>query len=310
MKPDLSVNVGKLKLKNPVMVASGTFGYGEEYSGLVSMDKLGAIVVKAVTLSPTLGNPPPRIVEVTGGMLNSIGLQNEGVQDFIERKIPIIKEYGVPIIVNIAGSTVKEYKELIQRLDKVPEISAIEINISCPNVKEGGMQFGISSKWTNTVVKNVCGVTEKTVITKLSPNVTDIVEIAQAAEDGGSDAISLVNTFKAMVVDVEKRRPVLSTITGGLSGPCIKPIALRMVWEVSQKVDIPIIGMGGIITTNDALEFIITGATAIAVGTANFINPRTAIDIISGIEDYLRERSIPSVKNIIGSLNIAGETSE
>lgn len=310
MKPDLSVNIGKLKLKNPVIVASGTFGYGEEYQGLVELDKLGAIVVKAVTLNPTLGNPPPRIVEVTGGMLNSIGLQNEGVQDFIERKIPIVKEYGVPIIVNIAGSTVKEYKELAQRLDRVPEVSCIEINISCPNVKEGGMQFGISPKWTNTIVKNVCSVTEKTVITKLSPNVTDIVEIAESAEDAGSDAISLVNTFKAMALDIKSRRPILGTITGGLSGPCIKPIALRMVWEVSQKVDIPIIGMGGIVNTNDALEFIITGATAVAIGTANFINPRVSIDIISGIEDYLRERDISSVKNIIGSVNMAGGISE
>lgn len=303
MKPDLSVNIGKLKLKNPVMVASGTFGYGEEYKDLLDLDKLGAIVVKAVTLNPTQGNPPPRIVEVTGGMLNSIGLQNEGIDNFIEKKIPIIKQFSVPIIVNIAGSTVVEYKDLAARLDKVEEVDAIEINVSCPNVKEGGLQFGNDPKWTNTVVKNVRSVTGKTVITKLSPNVTDIVKIAEASADGGGDAVSLINTFKAMAVDVEKRRPVLGTITGGLSGPCIKPIALRMVWEVAEKIDIPIIGMGGIANTSDALEFLIVGATSIAIGTANFINPRIAIDIISGIEDYLREKKISSVRNIIGSLN-------
>lgn len=304
MKPDLSVNIGKLKLKNPVMVASGTFGYGEEYQGLVELEKLGAIVVKAVTLNPTLGNPPPRIVEVNGGMINSIGLQNEGIGNFIEKKIPLVREYGVPIIVNIAGSTVKEYKELAHRLDKIPEVSAIEINISCPNVKEGGMQFGTDPKWTNTVVKNVRSVTEKTVITKLTPNVTDIVKIAESAADAGSDAISLVNTFKAMAVDVESRRPKIAAVTGGLSGPCIKPIALRMVWEVCEKIDLPVIGMGGIVTANDALEFLIVGATAVAIGTANFINPRIAIEIISGIEDYLRGKNISSVKEIVGSLKL------
>lgn len=304
MKPDLSVNIGKLKLKNPVMVASGTFGYGEEYKGLVDLEKLGAIVVKALTLNPTIGNPPPRIVEVTGGMLNSIGLQNEGIEDFIEKKLPVIKEYGVPIIVNIAGSTVKEYKELAQRLDEIEEVLALEINISCPNVKEGGMQFGTDPKWTNTVVKNVKSVTGKTIITKLSPNVTDVVKIAESAEDAGADAVSLVNTFKAMAVDVEKRVPKLATITGGLSGPCIKPIALRMVWEVCGGVDIPVIGIGGIVTAEDALEFLIAGATAVQVGTANFINPRAGIEIVSGIEDYLRQKNISNVKEIIGSLKI------
>lgn len=302
MKPDLSVSIGKLKLKNPVIAASGTFGYGEEYNGLLELDRLGAIAVKAVTLNPVLGNPPPRIVEVTGGMLNSIGLQNEGVDNFINKKIPVIREFGVPIIVNIAGSTVKEYKELAIRLDKVEEVSAIEINVSCPNVKEGGLQFGTDPKWTNTIVKNVRSVTEKTVITKLSPNVTDIVKIAEASADGGSDAVSLINTFKAMAVDVDKKRPVLSTITGGLSGPCIKPIALRMVWEVAEKIDIPVIGMGGIVNAIDALEFIISGATAVEIGTANFINPRAAVEIVNGLEDYLRERDISSIREIIGIL--------
>ena len=302
MKPDLSVKIGNLELKNPVMVASGTFGYATEYEGLIDLESLGAIVVKTVTLNPTLGNPPPRIVEVTGGMLNSIGLQNEGIDDFINNKLPKLKDYGVPVIVNIAGSTVKEYKELAQRLDNVSEVSAIEINVSCPNVKEGGLAFGTDSKWTNTVVKNVCGVTEKTVITKLTPNVTDVVKIAEAAADGGSDAISLINTFKAMAVDIYRRRPKIASITGGLSGPCIKPVALRMVWEVSEKIDLPVIGMGGIVTASDALEFLITGATAIAVGTANFINPRSTTDIISGISDYLREENISSIKEIIGSL--------
>lgn len=304
MKPDLSVNIGNLKLKNPVMAASGTFGYAAEYEGLINLESLGAIVVKTVTLNPTLGNAPPRIVEVTGGMLNSIGLQNEGIDDFINNKLPKLKDYGVPVIVNIAGSTVKEYKELAQCLDNVSEVSAIEINVSCPNVKEGGLLFGTDSKWTNTVVKNVCGVTEKTVITKLSPNVTNVVKIAEAAADGGSDAISLINTFKAMAVNIHTLKPKIAGITGGLSGPCIKPVALRMVWEVSEKIDLPVIGMGGIVTASDALEFLISGATAVAVGTANFINPRSSIDIISGISDYLRERDISSVREIIGSLKI------
>ena len=301
MKPDLSVNIGDLKLKNPVMVSSGTFGSGEEFSDLIELDMLGAIVVKAVTLEPTLGNPQPRIVEVTGGMINSIGLQNEGVDHFIKNKIPVIKEYGVPIIVNIAGKSVKEYKELAILLDKVPAVAAIEVNISCPNVKEGGLQFGIDPKWTNTVVKNVCDVTEKTVITKLSPNVTDIVKIAHAAASAGSDAISLINTFKSMAVDVENRWPKIATITGGLSGPCIKPIAVKMVWEVAKNIDVPVIGMGGIANTSDALEFLIVGATAVSIGTANFINPRTAIDVIHGIEEYMKRKQISDMSSLIGS---------
>jgi dihydroorotate dehydrogenase (NAD+) catalytic subunit len=302
MRPDLSVSIGKLTLKNPVMVASGTFGYGEEYEGVVELNKLGAIVVKAVTLNPTPGNPQPRIMEVTAGMINSIGLQNEGVDYFIEKKIPIIKEYGVPIIVNIAGTTVKEYKEIAQKLDKVTSVAAFEINISCPNVKEGGMQFGTDPKWTNTVVKNVRGVTEKPIITKLSPNVTDIVKIAESAQDGGSDAVSLVNTFKAMAIDIETKKPVLATIAGGLSGPCIKPIALRMVWETAKKIDIPVIGMGGIMNTNDALEFIIAGASAVQIGTANFTDPMTAVNVIDGIEDYLKKNNVPNVRLVTGSL--------
>jgi len=296
MKPDLSVKIGDLELKNPVMMASGTFGYGEEYSGVIDLEKLGAIVVKAVTVNPTLGNRPPRIWEVTGGMLNSIGLQNEGLEYFIEKKVPFLRELNVPIIVNIAGSTVKEYKDLAVRLNEIPEISAFEINISCPNVKEGGMQFGTDPKWTNTVVKNVCDVTKKTVITKLSPNVTDVVKIAEAARDGGSDAVSLVNTFKAMAIDVKKRRPVLSTVTGGLSGPCIKPIAVRMVWEVASKLGIPVIGMGGIANAEDALEFMIAGATAVQIGTMTFVDPVTGMNVISGIEKYLREEIIKSLK--------------
>lgn len=302
MKPDLSVNIGKLQLKNPVMSASGTFGYGEEFGDLVSLSSLGAIVVKAVTLNPTPGNPPPRLVEVTGGVINSIGLQNDGVDSFIKNKIPLLKEYGVPVIVNIAGSSVKEYKELAERLNDIPSVSAIEINISCPNIKEGGVSFGTDPKWTGTIVKNVRGATKKIVITKLTPNAADVVKIAKVCEDSGSDAVSLVNTFKAMAIDIEERRPLLGTVTGGLSGPCIKPIALRMVWEVSANVDIPVIGMGGIVSGTDALEFLIAGATCVAVGTANFTNPRAIIDIISGIEDYLRVHNIASVREIIGTL--------
>lgn len=300
--PDLSVNIGQLNLKNPVMVASGTFGYGIEYEGLFDLSRLGAIIAKTITLEPAKGNPPPRIVEVTGGILNSIGLQNEGVDDFIKNKIPKMKEFGVPIIANIAGKTVKEYKETAQKLDSVSEVSAIEINVSCPNVKEGGIAFGIDPKWTSTVVKNVCSVTKKTVITKLTPNVTDIVNIAAAAVDAGSDALSLINTFKAMAIDVNTRKPKLASITGGLSGPGIKPIALRMVWEVASVVKVPIIGIGGIVDAGDALEFIIAGASAVAVGTANYINPKAAIEIIDGLENYLAKNNIADIKQLIGSL--------
>lgn len=303
MKPDLSVIIGKLKLKNPVMVASGTFGYGEEYKDVVDIERLGAIIVKAVTLNPALGNPQPRIFEVTAGMLNSIGLQNDGIDYFIEKKIPMLKEFGVPIIANIAGISADEYKELSTRLENVPEISGIEINISCPNVKKGGMQFGADPKWTYKVVKTVRDSTTKTVITKLSPNVTDIVEIAGSAEDAGSDAVSLVNTFKAMAIDIGTRKPILGTGTGGLSGPCIKPIALRMVWEAASKINIPVIGMGGIMNTKDALEFIIAGASCIQIGTANFINPKTAVEIISGIEEYLRECNMSKIGLITGSIS-------
>lgn len=303
MKPDLSTQIGSLKLKNPVMVASGTFGCGEEFQDFMDIGALGALVVKTITMGPTKGNPMPRIIETTAGMLNSIGLQNEGVDDFINNKIPIIKEFGVPVIVNIAGKTVKEYKELAQILDKEPLVSALEVNISCPNVKEGGLAFGTDPKWTNTVIKNVCTATEKMVITKLSPNVTNIVKIAEAAADAGTDALSLINTFKGMAIDINKKRPVLATVTGGLSGPCIKPIALRMVWEVAKAVKLPVIGIGGITCWEDAIEFMLAGASAISVGTANFIKPDVTIDIINGIEKYLEKNNIKSVKEIIGALN-------
>jgi len=302
MKPDLSVNIGKLELKNPVITASGTFGYGEEYGKLIDLNRLGAITVKTITLKSITGNPPPRITETTAGMINSIGLQNKGIDDFISNKMPRLRDYNVPIIVNIAGTTVKEYKDIAKRLDNVSGIEAIEINVSCPNVKEGGLSFGIDPKWTNTVVKNVCGVTEKTVITKLSPNVTDIVKIGEAAAEGGSDALSLVNTFLAMAVNIKKRRPKIEGVTGGLSGPCIKPIALRMVWEVARKISLPVIGIGGIVNSEDALEFLIAGASAVGIGTANFINPRASIDIINGIENYLDKNNISSIKDVIGTL--------
>lgn len=309
MKPDLSVTIGDLKLENPVMVASGTFGYGEEFQGLVDLDQLGALVVKTVTLEPRSGNPMPRILETTGGMLNSIGLQNEGVEYFIKNKIPVLKDYGTPLIVNIAGKTVREYKKLAERLDQIPEVAALEINISCPNVKEGGLAFGTDPKWTYTVVKNVCSVTKKTVITKLTPNVTDVIKIASAAADGGSDAISLINTLKAMAIDVDKRRPELASVTGGLSGPCIKPVALRMVWEVANNIDLPVIGIGGIVNTRDALEFIIAGATAVAVGTGNYIKPNATMEIVSGLESYLREKGIESIRELIGSLELSAAIS-
>lgn len=322
---NFSVKIGRLKLKNPVMVASGTFGYGEEFKDFIDLKKLGAIVTKTITLKPRQGNPPPRTCETPAGMLNSIGLENPGVEVFLREKLLFLKKTGVPIIVSIASqSGPEEFVALARKLDRLDEVAAIELNISCPNIghrswaignrlkqkKPQPIPYHLSPKLiaqdpksTYEVVRGVRRVTKKTLITKLSPNVTDIAEIAQAAESAGSDAVSLVNTLTGMSVDVDTRKPRVAAITAGLSGPAIRPIAVRMVWEVYQKIRLPIIGMGGIIDTSSALEFFIAGATAISVGTANFVNPGTTREIISGLRDYLRENNIKDIKTLIGSLN-------
>jgi len=300
---NLSVTIGNLKLKNPVMTASGTFGYGEEYSEFVDLNKLGAIVVKGISLKPMEGNPPPRIWETPCGMLNSIGLQNVGLKKLVEEKLPYLKQFNTPVIANILANTVQGYVQLSKALDD-SDVEGIELNVSCPNVKKGGISFGTDKK---TLVKLISKVRQSVknavLITKLSPNVSSIREFAKIAEDSGSDAISLINTIPGMAIDVETRRPRLSNITGGLSGPAIKPVAVRMVWESYNAVKIPIIGMGGIMNAGDAIEFMLAGATAVAVGTANFINPRTAENIIAGIEDYFQRNTINDVKEIIGGMN-------
>lgn len=303
MKPDLKVKIGRLELKNPVMVASGTFGSGEEYKDLLDLNKIGAIVTKSITLKSREGNTPPRIVETPSGMLNSIGLQNDGIEVFIKEKIPFLKTIRSAVIVSIAAHSINDYGKLAERLDDIKRVDALEINISCPNVK-GGLEFSRDPFSAFEVVNAVRRKTKKTVIVKLSPNVTDIAAIAAAAEDAGADAVSLVNTFTGMAVDIDTKRPVLGNIVGGLSGPAIKPIALRMVWEVFKKVRIPVIGMGGIMDSDDALEFIITGASAVEVGTANFVNPKAAVEIAGGIEAHMRKNKIKNMKGLIGCLKV------
>lgn len=299
---DLSVNIHQLKLKNPVLTASGTFGYGEEFADFIDLNRLGGFIVKGTTLKPREGNPYPRMAETPSGMLNAVGLQNKGVDYFIEHIYPRIKHLDTHIIVNVSGSNVEEYVEICEKLSPLDKITAVEINISCPNVKEGGMAFGTTCPGTKMVVSATRKAYKKTLIVKLSPNVTNIVEIAKVAEDEGADSISLINTILAMAIDVRTRKPILSTVTGGLSGPAVKPIALRMVWQVSKAVRIPIIGIGGIMTATDAIEFLLAGATAVQVGTANFIDPNATIKIIDGIENYLREQNINSISSLIGGL--------
>jgi len=300
--PNLAIELAGISLKNPVMVASGTFGYGEEYAKLIDLNRLGAIVIKTITLKPRLGNEPPRIVETASGVLNSIGLQNVGIEAFIKEKLPFLREYVVPLIVSIAGETSHEYVQLAKRLSG-EKIAGLELNLSCPNVKyDRKLMFAQDPKATHQVVSRVRKVTNLPLIVKLSPNVTDIASIARICEQVGADGISLVNTFLGMAIDVESRKPVLHQITGGLSGPAIKPMALRMVYEVHQAVEIPIIGIGGIMTAGDALEFIIAGAKAVAIGTGNFVDPRTAIRVIEGIIDYMVKNKIKDIKSIVGSL--------
>ncbi len=300
--PDLSVDIGGLKLKNPVMTASGTFGYAKEFESLVDLNRLGAIVVKGLSLKPSKGNPPPRIVETHCGMLNAIGLENIGIERFIKEKLPFLQTISTPTITNIYGKSVDEYAELASRIEGIDGISGIEINISCPNVSAGGIAFGVDGRAAFDVVQAVRKRISKPVIVKLSPNVTDIVEIAKKVQDAGADALSVINTVTGMAVDIESRRPKLANITGGLSGPAIKPIALRMVWQTAKSVRIPVIGVGGILTAEDALEFFIAGAAAIQVGTANFINPRATMEIIAGIESFLVKKNIAGIADIVGSL--------
>ena len=301
-QPDLKVDIGALKLQNPVMTASGTFGYAREFDHLMDLNRLGGIIVKGLSLRPTRGNPPPRVVETACGMINAIGLENVGIEGFITEKLPFLQDLYPPLIVNIYGKLEEEYWQLAARIDEVAAIDGIEVNISCPNVKAGGMAFGVDPKAAYSVIRAVRQQTSKPLIVKLSPNVTDITEIATAVEEAGADCISLINTISAMAVDVNTRRPKIANIIGGLSGPAIKPVALRMVWQVAQKSKIPVIGIGGIMTAEDALEFLIAGATAIQVGTANFVNPGVTTEIIDGIEAFLAERDIASVKDIVGTL--------
>jgi dihydroorotate dehydrogenase (NAD+) catalytic subunit len=303
-KTDLSVEIAGIKMRNPVMTASGTFGYGEEYSAYLNLESLGAIVTKGLSLSPRAGNPMPRIVETPGGMLNAIGLQNVGIDAFIEKKIPFLRNVNTPVIVNFFGNTVDDYAELASRLDVVPEVAAIEINISCPNVKHGGIAFGAEPEAAFSVVKAVRDSTIKPLIVKLSPNVTDIVEMAQACADADADALSLINTLTGMAIDLKKRKPVLANVTGGLSGPAIKPVALRMVWQVARAVNLPVIGIGGITCAIDALEFLLAGATAVQIGTANFISPGITQKIVRDMERYLVENGIKDVKEMIGALEV------
>lgn len=304
MNKDLTVDIGKLKLKNPVMTASGTFGYGEEYSEFIDLNRLGAIVVKGLSLMPKEGNPPPRIVETPAGMLNAIGLQNIGIENFVREKLPFLKQFDTPVIVNFFGDSIDEYAEAAEKLSAADGVHGLEMNISCPNKEAGWCIFGTDPKVTFDVVSAVRKSTGLTLIVKLSPNVTDIALMARAAEDAGADAVSLINTITGMAIDIEARRPKLANITGGLSGPAIKPVALRMVWEVYRAIKIPIIGMGGIMNAGDALEFILAGATAVAVGTAHFINPMATIDIIEGIDAFMRVNKISHIKELIGGLRV------
>jgi len=300
-KPDLRVDIGRLKLQNPVMTASGTFGYGREFNDFVDLNRLGAIIVKGLSMEPSMGNPPPRIVETSCGMLNAIGLENIGIKAFVKDKIPFLKNFSTPVLVNIYGKTLEEYALLASFIDDIEEISGIELNISCPNVKLGGIAFGVETKSAYQVVKIVREKTKKPLMVKLSPNVTDITAIAKAAEEGGADSLSLINTITGMAIDINTGRSRLGNITGGLSGPAIKPVALRMVWQTVQAVSIPVIGVGGIMSTGDALEFLIAGASAVQIGTANFVNPSATMEIIDGIEGFLKEKKLQKISDIIGS---------
>lgn len=301
---NLNVNIGGLSLKNPVLTASGTFGYGPEFSDFIDLNRLGGFIVKGTTLEPRQGNPYPRMVETPSGMINAVGLQNKGVDYFIDHIYPQIKDVDSQIVVNVSGAKIDDYVEVCRRLKERTAIKAIEVNISCPNVKQGGMVFGTTCDGAASVTRAVRQAFDGTVIVKLSPNVTDIAEIARAVESEGADSVSLINTVMAMAIDVERRRPYLSTITGGLSGAAVRPIAVRMVWQVAKAVKIPVIGLGGIMNGRDALEFILAGATAVEIGTANFINPAVTIEVIDYIEDYCTRHGVADITSLIGAVNI------
>lgn len=300
----LSVNIGGLTFKNPVMTASGTFGYAHEFADFIDLSKLGGVFVKGTTLHERQGNAYPRMAETASGMLNAVGLQNKGVEYFAQNIYPKIKDYDTHMMVNLSGSTVEDYVECALKLAELEKIPAIELNISCPNVKEGGMAFGTTTAGASAVVKAVRAAWKKPLIVKLSPNVTDITEIARAVEAEGADSISLINTLLGMAVDIRTQRPVLSTVTGGLSGPCVKPVALRMVWQVHKAVKVPLIGLGGISCWEDAVEFILAGATGIQIGTYNFVDPTISVKVVDGINQYLDERKIGSVQELVGALKV------
>ena len=300
----LNTKIGSLELKNPVMTASGTFGYGTEYADFMDISRLGAIIVKGTTLAPRQGNPYPRMAETPSGMLNAVGLQNKGVDYFVDHIYPEVQKIGTAIIVNVSGSCIDDYVQTASIINTLDDIPAIELNISCPNVRQGGMAFGVNPESAAQVVSAVRKAYDKTLIVKLSPNVTDITEIARAVEGAGADSVSLINTMLGMAIDAEKRRPILSTVTGGMSGPAVKPVALRMVWQTAKAVKIPVIGLGGICSATDAIEFLLAGASAIQIGTANFIDPSISEKVVDGIADYLERHGFSSVQEIIGALQV------
>jgi dihydroorotate dehydrogenase (NAD+) catalytic subunit len=304
--PDMRVDIGGISLKTPVMTASGTFGYGREFAQLMDLNRLGAIVVKGLSLDGSPGNPPPRIAETPCGMLNAIGLENVGLETFVRKKLPFLRTLDTPTIVNIYGTSVDAYGELAARLDTVDGIAGLEVNISCPNVKSGGVAFGVDPEAAFAVTRAVRRQTRRPVMVKLSPNVTDVTRIAKRVEAAGADAVSLINTLTGMAIDIHTRRPKLANLTGGLSGPAIKPVAVRMVWQVARSVAIPVVGLGGIMTWQDALEFIIAGAAAVQVGTASFVNPTAALDIVAGLESYCRENGIAAISELTGSIEEGG----
>ena len=298
----LNTKIGSLELKNPVMTASGTFGYGTEYADFMDINHLGAIIVKGTTLNPRQGNAYPRMAETPSGMLNAVGLQNKGVDYFVDHIYPEVRKFQTNVIVNVSGSSIEDYAQCASIINTLDDIPAIELNISCPNVKQGGMAFGVNPDSAAQVVGAVRKAYDKTLIVKLSPNVTDITEIARAVEGAGADSVSLINTMLGMAIDAEKRKPILSTITGGMSGPAVKPVALRMVWQTAKAVKIPVIGLGGICSATDAIEFLLAGASAIQIGTANFIDPSISEKVVDGIQDYLTRHNFNSVQDIIGAL--------
>jgi len=306
LKPqvDLSINFAGIRLKNPVLTASGTFGYGEEFAEFVDLNRLGGVIVKGISLKPIKGNPPPRIWETPSGMLNAIGLENPGVDVFLKEKLPYLRKFDTAVFVNVFGYSLEDYVGVVERLSDAPGITALEVNISCPNVKAGGIVFGTNVKAAFDLLSAVRKATKLPVIAKLSPNVTDITEFAKAARDAGCDGLSLINTLLGMAIDVRCRRPRLANCTGGLSGPAIRPVAVRMVWQTAQAVQLPIIGMGGIMTGEDALEFVLAGASAVAVGTANFVNPRATLEVLEGMEQIMQEQGLADIKDLIGKVSI------